>query len=186
LGDGLGINLRVADYANCDQSTLAGVRTVLDAVLRRTGARLEPFPISLRPEESDLAALHELSGVRVEAGTVDTPEAVSERIGRCRVVLTGSYHGGVLALAQGVPVVAIAGSQYYIDKFEGLASMFGAGCRVIQTNADWPVRLEEQVLRHWEAADDLRLPLLEAARHQIASGKSAYERVVAKRKGPER
>lgn len=186
LGDALGINLRVADYANCDQSTLAAVRTVLDAVLQRTGARVEPFPISLRPEESDVATLRQLRGAELEAGTVDSPEAVSERIGRCRVVLTGSYHGAVLALAQGVPVVAIAGSQYYIDKFEGLASMFGAGCSVIRTDADWPVRLKEQLLRHWNTADGFRSPLLEAARHQIASGKSAYERVVAQRKRPDR
>ena len=57
---------------------------------------------------------------------------VFEQIGFCRVLITGSYHAGVFALAQGVPSICVAQSQYYVDKFVGLADQFGEGCRVIQ------------------------------------------------------
>ena len=46
---------------------------------------------------------------------------VIERVGECRVVVTGSYHGAVFALAQGIPVVALVKSPYYVNKMAGLA-----------------------------------------------------------------
>ena len=49
------------------------------------------------------------------------PRAIIKRIGRCRVVVTGSYHVAVFALSQGIPAICLANSEYYEIKFRGLA-----------------------------------------------------------------
>jgi polysaccharide pyruvyl transferase WcaK-like protein len=56
-------------------------------------------------------------------------------VSRCRVVVTGSYHAGVFALAQGIPVVATAASRYYHDKFSGLADLFGGGGDIVDVGS---------------------------------------------------
>ena len=45
-----------------------------------------------------------------------------EQISRCRLVIVGSYHAAVFALAQGVSAIGLAGNAYYLQKFEGLAA----------------------------------------------------------------
>ena len=43
--------------------------------------------------------------VAISDSAVDSPLRVIEEIGHCRIVITGSYHAGVFALSQGIPVV---------------------------------------------------------------------------------
>ena len=59
-----------------------------------------------------------LAGVDDGGASLDTPRQVIERIAECRVMVTGSYHGAVFALAQGIPVVALARSPYYVAKMD--------------------------------------------------------------------
>ena len=105
---------------------------------------------------------------------------VFEQIGFCRVLVTGSYHAGVFALAQGVPSICVAQSQYYVDKFVGLADQFGQGCRVIQLQESGVAPgLVESVGQFWDNADLLRPSLLAKASTQIALGHAAYGRIRA-------
>jgi colanic acid/amylovoran biosynthesis protein len=105
----------------------------------------------------------------------------------CRVVVTGSYHAGVFALSCGVPAIGIAKSQYYVEKFCGLAAQFGPGCEVATLDdPDFERVLREKIDRLWTAAAQLRPGLLQAAARQIALGRAAYGRlreiVTARRK----
>jgi polysaccharide pyruvyl transferase WcaK-like protein len=124
------------------------------------------------------------------AERVGSPEQVLGRVARCRVVVTGSYHAGVFALAMGVPVVALAASAYYQDKMGGLAHQFGAdGCRVVALDGpDAPAALADAVAAQWAGAERLRPALLAAAERQAAAGRDAYRRLaemVGRRPGAE-
>ncbi|NJR75723.1 MAG: polysaccharide pyruvyl transferase family protein [Scytonema sp. CRU_2_7] len=101
-----------------------------------------------------------------------------EQIGRCRVVVTGSYHAGVFALAQGIPIMGLAKSEYYADKFLGLADQFGVGCEVIFLHEqEFATKLVDSIDRALESAEQLRPQLLEAAKEQVELGHTAYKRV---------
>jgi colanic acid/amylovoran biosynthesis protein len=109
---------------------------------------------------------------------IETPEDVIRQIGKCRVVVTGSYHAGVFALAQGVPVVGLVQSAYYEQKFAGLQERFPGGCRTLDfrrlvTSGE----IEEAICDAWESAEQVRDSLLEAAVRQIELGRSAYQTV---------
>ena len=45
--------------------------------------------------------------------------------------MTGAYHAAVFALAQGIPVVCLSNSPYYLAKFQGLEDLFGVGCTIV-------------------------------------------------------
>jgi colanic acid/amylovoran biosynthesis protein len=122
------------------------------------------------------------------AERVSSPEQVLGRVARCRVVVTGSYHAGVFALAMGVPVVALVASAYYHDKMWGLAHQFGVdGCRVVGLGGpDAPAALADAVAAQWAGAQRLRPALLAAAERQAAAGRDAYRRLAGiVRRGPE-
>ncbi|MFO0749364.1 MAG: polysaccharide pyruvyl transferase family protein [Myxococcota bacterium] len=125
LGPGLGVNVRLADYANDAQAR--GFTAELGRVARTHGAPLVPIVVSTFPLGHDgppLAVALDLP--------VPEPRRVAEvlaAVARCRAVVTGSYHGAVFALGQGIPVVGLSGSAYYRDKLVGLARAFPARCR---------------------------------------------------------
>ena len=99
---------------------------------------LIPIPISTREGEADLQTVTEIFDVASVASSdvsVSTPEDVCRLIQRCRVVVTGSYHAAVFALAQGIPAVGLTASRYYQQKLHGLAAQFGAGMWVVDLNA---------------------------------------------------
>jgi polysaccharide pyruvyl transferase WcaK-like protein len=186
----IGVNVRVAPYANIERETLAAVRQAIESTARAHAATLLPIPIARHGGGMDIDTLRTLlSGIGADetgGASLDTPERVIERIAKCRVVVTGSYHGAVFALAQGIPVVALARSAYYMDKMVGLADQFGAGCEVVDVCipkggdlaiAELAGRVRCAIARAWESADDLRETLLEAARRQIQQGRQAYGRL---------
>jgi len=109
LGNGLGVNMRVAEYSGVATGDEAAVRSVLHAFARHHGAPLIPVPISRNEKENDFGTIGRLiEGAPVAAAgwtQVDDPWEVAKLAGRCRVVVTGSYHAGVFALSQGVSVV---------------------------------------------------------------------------------
>ena len=96
-------------------------------------------------------------------------------------MVTGAYHAAVFALSQGIPVVGLSSSQYYDDKFEGLADMFGCGVDLVRIGADADSdTVEERVCRAasglWRDAADLRAALLDSAVHQVRLSRAAFER----------
>jgi colanic acid/amylovoran biosynthesis protein len=179
LGTHIGVNLRVADYSGINAATLTHFGEVLNTTATRLGVRLLGLPISLYPTQSDSK---ELSGVftgadgTYEGGqTLETPRDVILRARECRVVVAVSYHAAVFALSMGIPTIGIVQSDYYQQKFAGLADLFGSGCEVVLAGEpDFSRRLEAAFARLWTQAPVLRERLLTAARSQVEKGRLAY------------
>src|SRR4029077_7248596 len=109
-----------------------------------------------------------------------SPEALIQEIQRCRLVVTGSYHAGVFALASGIPTIGLAKSQYYVDKFLGLSALFGDGCEtVLLGDHDFARNLEAAIARLWTTAEQVRPSLLREAARQVQLGHEAYRRMRA-------
>lgn len=181
-GDGIGVNVRIASNAGTDASVLADLRPVLAALARRRAAPLVPLPISNHAGgTSDPATLRELlRGIAETTGgdELDTPAAVIAQAARCRVVITGAYHAAVFALSQGIPVVCIGRSRYVLDKMDGLADLFGDGCRVVPlAGGDSAAAVERAADLLWDQAPRLRPALLAAAANQVTRARTAYERI---------
>lgn len=178
LGTALGVNLRQAPYAGVGDELVDAV----GAAIRAHGAELVPLPIA----EDDLTTLRRMLG---GTGADDRADLLS-RIARCRVVVTGSYHAAVLALSMGIPAVTVAASDYYADKFRGLAGQFGAACRIeLATDSGFDARLRAAIDDAWQTAETTREPLLQAAAEQIARSEAAYRQIAALvegRRGTER
>lgn len=180
-GQGLGVNLRVTDYSEVDENIIGQFRHILQEKAKKYQAPIVPVPISLYPGE-DIDTIDKI--VKGYENILDTgieinrPLKVIEQIKYCRVVVTGSYHAGVFALSLGIPVVAIAKSIYYVDKFMGLAEQFGRGCQVILlNNADWDKQLDNAIEQAWQSVEQVKPHLLLAAKRQINLGNEAYQQV---------
>jgi polysaccharide pyruvyl transferase WcaK-like protein len=190
IGAGLGVNVRVAYYSRTDASILGALKEILRTAATRYGAPLVPVPVSRQPggtdrpnaEQADALAIRELlAGIaepRSAEGMPDSPTAVIHAVARCRLVITGSYHGAVFALAQGIQAIAIAGSEYYRAKFLGLAQQFETGLEVVDlAQPAWDRRLETAMARAWQSAGTVRPVLLRSAERQIELSRRAYRTV---------
>ncbi|MBD1889613.1 polysaccharide pyruvyl transferase family protein [Coleofasciculus sp. FACHB-SPT9] len=180
LENGIGINLRIAKYSEVNSNLLEIVRASVQDSARKKGAPLIPVPIShtVFDAKTIQMLLAEYDDTSDGGQSLDTPLKVIEQVKHCRVVVTGSYHAGVFALAQGIPVIGLAKSQYYKDKFLGLADQFGAGCDVILLEDE---RLRDKLMsaidNAWRLSETIRPQLLESAKRQIELGHDAYRRV---------
>jgi len=182
LGTGIGVNLRLGWYSEVDEHLVERVRPILQDAAQTRNAPMVPLPISRTPGEEDILTIRQLTSgyhhVFDDDEKLDTPFKVIKHIQHCRIVVTGSYHGGVFALAQGIPTIGLANSAYYVDKFMGLAEQFGPGCEVVSLGDDqMPARLSAAIERAWSSAEQVRPQLLEAAVRQIELGRTAYQRV---------
>jgi colanic acid/amylovoran biosynthesis protein len=177
----IGVNVRVAPYAEVRADMLSALGDTLIAAAARKHAKMIPIPIAHHGGGMDVDTLRALLPPedRVDGGAaLDTPQSVIRRIGDCRVVVTGSYHGAVFALAQGIPVVALVKSDYYANKMLGVQQQFGVGCEVVRL--DDPAlseRVDGAIDRAWAEADEVRAPLLASARDQIGRSRAAYVRL---------
>lgn len=181
VGSALGLNLRQADYSGVDAGVIERLRETLARVRGGLAAPLVSVPISLRGP-SDLDAIRSLASGLVngldERQTLTTPEDVMRQAGRCRLVITGSYHAAVFALAQGVSVVALTASPHYRSKLHGLRDQFGTGCRVVALEReDTNDALVAAIEAGWSEAEAVRPELLRAAQRQMVASHAAYERV---------
>jgi colanic acid/amylovoran biosynthesis protein len=186
LGDLLGLNVRIATYAGLGEREIAILRSVLAPAACQLGTHIIPIPIDIEgakchsapPDIAAIARIIDRTSVLENLGQVNPSlEHVIETVGRCRVVVTGSYHAGVFAMAQGISVVALAKSDYYFSKFEGLADQFGAGCHVVNVaQPDAAEQIRQAVSKAWSCADEARPLLLRAAETQVAASRNAYRR----------
>lgn len=187
LGQGIGVNIRVAPYSEVNPSMVTIVRDALHVAAHTYNAPLLPIPIAGGETEnskfgqSDLQSIQSLLGESEGLPTehqFDRPAQVIAQISECRIIVTGSYHAAVFALAQGIPSVCLAKSTYYINKFLGLADQFGAGCEVLFLNdAEIGTKLACAIAHAWNSAESVRPQLLAAAQRQAAAGQRAYERL---------
>ena len=177
----IGVNVRVAPYAEVHADMLSALGDTLITAARRKHAKMIPIPIAHHGGGMDVDTLRALLPPedRVDGGAaLDSPQSVIRRIGECRVVVTGSYHGAVFALAQGIPVVALVKSDYYANKMLGVQQQFGVGCEVVRLDDQaLPERVEDAIDRAWADAERVRAPLLASARDQIGRSREAYSRL---------
>jgi hypothetical protein len=182
LGEGLGVNLRIADYSGVDKSLLEPLRQVLRDASRAHRVPMVPLPISHVPGEADVETIRHLVDVDNDSFSDGSPlealDAVIRQVQKCRLVITGSYHAGVFALANGIPSIGLAKSTYYIDKFMGLSALFGPGCEtVLLEKRDFAQHLKDAIARLWNAAERFKPLLLANAARQIELGHEAYNRI---------
>ena len=178
-GNYLGVNVRVADYSGVELSYLPRLRSTLVRLETKLETNMLAIPISSVPGESDHESIARLTTLPfTQHGRSATPDDVIARINQCRVVVTGSYHAGVFALASGIPVVGLASTSYYLDKFRGLKQQFGPGCEVAYLDEPDAMQvLEEKVVTLWSNAGHLKQPLITRAEEQIERANAAYARV---------
>jgi len=181
-GRGLGVNLRVAAYADTDSTFASECGHILQRAARKFEAPIVPVPISAVPGEEDANTIRLItagySDCSIGGLRVDTPLKVLYQIKSCRLVFAGSYHAAVFALSLGVPVVCLARSHYYRDKFLGLAELFGTGCIVILAREpNWKPLLANALESAWHSVDEVKPHLLAAAKRQVLLSRAAYQRV---------
>lgn len=182
IGNMIGVNLRATDYSGVDDQIKGDISDVLRLFAEQQQAHLVPIPISFHDHGEDIRAIKAIiscsKDIWDEATRLDSPRKVINRVGDCRVVVTGSYHAGVFALSQGIPVIGIAKSQYYKDKFQGLADQFEGGCKVVlMDDPDRKRIFSSNLHQFWTESSSLRESLLVAAKGQIARGQLAYEQL---------
>jgi polysaccharide pyruvyl transferase WcaK-like protein len=182
IGGAIGVNVRVAPYAGVTASNVAAIRPAVRAAARRLAAPLVAVPIAHHSDCHDGVAIRAVLADDDDASSpiVDlaTPARAIAEVSCCRVVVTGSYHAAVFALAQGIPVVAIAATEYYRAKFTGLAELFGGGCTIVANNSSTARQdLEGAIIDSWVQAQGTRRSLLDAADAQIRRGREAYRRL---------
>lgn len=182
LGNTLGLNLRVASYSKVTVEHVAQLREVILPFARSRAAALQPLPSSLYIEDAELnyiATLTEGHERICNSNVTDTATLTTQVLG-CRIAIVGSYHAGVFALAQGVPIVGLYNSDYYRDKFLGLEALFGLGVFPVDLSVPgWKTNLIRQANVAWETAPSCRIPLMEEADRQIESGLRAYHELRA-------
>jgi len=179
LGTKIGVNVRIADYSGLGESTLNQFKAILEDVHQNIDAEFCGVPISFHEGDSDYNSLKEiLSANQIKKREqLDTPEKIIQQIGECRVVVTGSYHAGVFALSQGISVVAIAGSDYYRHKFDGLVNQFGEGCQVIdRETTKFDEELKVAIYEAWKNAELMRPSLLKKAAEQVFLSEAAFNK----------
>lgn len=177
LGNEIGVSLRFADYAGTNQETVGRLSGPLNEVTETAKCHLIPIPISFGESDSDVRASEKLLGhaCRASLENVGSPEDVIRLIANCRAVVTGSYHGGVFALGQGIPIIGLVQSPYYEQKFMGLQAQFPGGCRLLDLRT--PLSAEEirdAIRDALDSADKVRDSLLAAAAKQVELSREAY------------
>jgi colanic acid/amylovoran biosynthesis protein len=182
LGYGLGVNLRSANYSQVDQDLIRKIGVVLQDAAQRYSVPMIPVPISRVPGEEDAATIQQLVGGyqngSYSSEELDMPLKVIKQVSHCRLVVTGSYHGAVFALAQGIPVIGLAKSDYYVDKFMGLAEHFTKGYEVVSLkDPQLSAKLGNLIEKMWQSAGQFRPKLLDAAERQVGLSWAAYRRV---------
>lgn len=178
LGKKLGFNVRIADYASIDKEQDILVAKIINNFSNSHETTTVPVPISWYPHENDLQKISDLLNSNIDNQQLShhNIDELMQRIGDCRVVVTGSYHAGVFALSQGIPVIGLARSAYYVDKFEGLSGMFKSGVQVIRLDQkDWENELIKALTYSWNNAYSLRDNLRDLANKQVQTSRRAYE-----------
>jgi len=180
IGNCIGLNFRMTSYSNMDAKSKTDVISIIKNFVEKQKCKIMPIPISFHRGGEDIKAIKQ--GINWNGCTCsmhdtdfDTTEKLIERISKCRLVVTGSYHAGVFALSQGIPVIGLVKSEYYQDKFLGLADQFGNGCRVFLMDKTDQYKSLFYVLEElWNDSSRIRPDLLRESIRQIDAGKMAY------------
>jgi colanic acid/amylovoran biosynthesis protein len=181
-GYALGFSLRKVAYSEVEQTHLAQTAQALKALIKTLGTKVVPLPISFNDHERDDEIIAQVLGIPPPAHPMDDPETLISATSECRVLLTGTYHAAVFALAQGIPCVCFYVSNYYRLKMVGLARQFPGGCEVVDLKSPGAIeQLVKNTLRFWESTGpQLRASLLKSAEAQVQTGQGFYAEVMSK------
>jgi colanic acid/amylovoran biosynthesis protein len=179
LGYGIGVNVRATLYSGAGNDAIAALRPILHDAAARYSAPLVPVPISFNDSAEDVRVLRTLLQREIsEDDSVQLPELVVQAAASCRVVVTGAYHAAVFAMSNGVPAIALAASEYYVNKFEGLRAQFDGDLDIVRLDQPgWQTILRGKMDQAWSRAGDIRPRLLAAAQRQVESGRAAYQQL---------
>jgi polysaccharide pyruvyl transferase WcaK-like protein len=182
LGTGIGVGWRIGSNTELKNPEYETFRKVLHESASIYGAELIALPISNSAYELDGKFINSLlegyKRTKISPWRFGTPIDTIKMVGKCRVVISGTFHPIVFALAQGIPAIGLAKSKLYMDKFLGLAEQFRSGF--------WFINLEEEQVEQklrsaiddaWMNSTQIRPLLLEVAARQILSGNTAYRRI---------
>ncbi len=180
-GSAIGVSLRVAHYTEFNHRYIETLRTTLQQSATQYKAPLVALPIAQSAYEPDEWYIEQvIAGYRPKSfyrRRFSQPVEIIKRAGRCRLVVTGTFHAAVFALAQGIPVVCLAKSKMYAEKFHGLADQFGSGCQVLNMDdEDLPIKLRDAINQAWVMSDKYQQELMKATERQISLGRAAYRK----------
>ncbi len=179
-GQFLGINMRVSNYSGVNDAAAAPVGRAVLTLGDQFDAPVMALPVGRHEADLDaIASMLRTAPSRTEVSMVDlhTPQDLASACAQCRVVVTGSYHAAVFALAQGVPAVCLTKSRYYDAKFAGLLGLFPSACTVLSLAApDLQARLRKAVEEAWYLPDEAKAVARQSALRQREIGRSAYQR----------
>lgn len=177
LGPGIGFSLRYADYSSINNSDCRRISQILTQLGRTFSSDLVPVPISFNDWEDDSKVAGIVAGQEAQkkASKLDEPSLLVTQAGKCRIMISGTYHSAVFALAQGIPTVCLYKTPYYRFKMKGLESLFPSGCTAIDLSQDKSYETIFNVAQNfWSKAHLIRPNLLESARIQIESSRGFY------------
>lgn len=182
LGNAIGVGIRATGASMIQDRDLLTIKELLYSVAQSLGAKILPIPIMNDNAVKDYEAIKRLlegfDDLSDAGASLNTPEQVLRNVSQCRVVVAGSYHASVFALAQGVPSIGLARTKYYENKLKGVSDMFGNHCDVLNLNEEqFEERFIEAFWRAWHDADKLRPKLLELARSQVEMGRQVYSQL---------
>jgi polysaccharide pyruvyl transferase WcaK-like protein len=180
-GNAVGINVRVAGYTGVDAKMAQQVVAVVREAARRWKAPIIALPVSRYEADSDLRAMKGHLAIRgtddLDNGVddIESPLQLASAARRCRMVVTGSYHAAVFALASGVPAVCVCMSLYYEAKFKGLSRLFPGACRVVSGEHCLGGELASVVDWAWQEGEGNRDSAHAAALAQVRRSRMTYE-----------
>lgn len=182
LGRGVGISFRVAPYTQVVQVDLERIRPILQAAAQKHKFRMLALPISHYIQEDDRLAegtvLEGFQRVPWFQPRFGMPKRTVESVSKCRIVIAGTFHAAVFALAQGIPVVGVVRSSEYRNKFLGLQHEFGVGCKTLSLDDEhFEQLLTVAIDEAWENAEQLRSGLLRNAERQIDLAAAGYNKL---------
>jgi polysaccharide pyruvyl transferase WcaK-like protein len=175
----IGVNIRLAYYSGNFQHLLPEVGNLLKDISRSSNSPIIPIPVQISNINSDLSSILQLCDLEERefelAQSIISPEDLIKQICRCKIVITGSYHAGVFALACGIPIVAMAGSDYYEAKFAGLAHQFGIGVNIVHLNSENMLgELKGYIENALKHPNEMETKLIEKARQQVELSRNAW------------
>ena len=181
IGTGIGLSLRVAAYTDFHRGHINAIRPAIFAAAAKYKATLVSAPIDANDADKEFVAelMHGYHRIFSNWRKFESTAAIIDRISHCRIMITGTFHGAVFALSQGIPVIGLANSIEYRNKLSGLATEFGAeGCQILMLKDEsLDENLRKAIDFTWSSAERLRPQLLEAARRQVELGHAAYRKI---------
>lgn len=174
-GRDLGLNLRLAPYSGLSKRRKQILQPLARALQKLAGRhRCDLRPIAIDPADQ-VAVERVLATTRAADHHEMELPSLLQSLARCRVVVSGSYHGAVLALGQGIPAIGLVASEYYWRKFTGLADMFGGLCPIVDLRQPgFEGKLVDAVSGLLADEGHSRGILLDRARAQVEASNEAY------------